>query len=408
METHAILSPSGAHRWLHCPGSASLTADMPNESSEFAAEGTAAHELATVCFEAQKPAVDFLGKLYHVEGFTFEVDHEMVDAVQQYLDFCHNLEGQFDWTEKKVFYTDWVKDGYGLADRINVQALYAPGADEAHHVINVVDLKYGKGVKVFAEWNEQAMLYALGVLQTLSYLFHFQNRDIVNCVIVQPRLDHIDEFKISVGDLRRWANITVMPQALEALSDNPTFHPGEKQCRFCLAKPTCRALATASLKTASEEFSVIGKDFTLRNTKKLSNAEIGILLEKIPTLVQWAKSVEGYAFDELNAGKVIPGYKLVIGKAKNKSFIEQDDEQLVYSLKLCDLTKKEIITEKIKTPTQLAKIIKTKKGDFEKFDLLWEQNPGEPTIAKDSDKRQAIKSQIENDFEAINSENKEN
>ena len=406
MAAHAKLSASGSSKWLKCPGSISAEAGKENISSEFAAEGTAAHELATWCLEQKVPAINFLGEKIEADGFEFEVTHEMVDAIQQYVDFCNNLEGEHEWVEQRVGYTDWVPGGFGTSDHIKVKVLRDSKKTD-QHIINVTDLKYGKGVKVYADHNSQGMIYALGTIQEFGLMFDFQDHDIVNIVIVQPRLDHIDEFKISVGELLEWAEKTLKPKAEEALGDNPSFHPGETQCRFCLAKATCRALAQDSLKTASEDFSVIGEEFTLRDHTKLTNKEIGLLLERIPVLLAWANSVEGYAYDELNKGHAVPGYKLVQGKKKNKTFIESDVKKLEPELITCGLSKDEIYKDPaLKTPTQIAKIMKANKlGELETsyFEELWSQADGDPTLAKESDKREAIQPQVNQDFEAIES-----
>lgn len=407
MAAHAKLSASGSSKWMNCPGSITLENNLSNVSSEFAAEGTAAHEVATECLINKVPARNYLGEKINVEGYEFEVTHEMVGAVQQYLDFCNGLEGDYEWIEERVEYTDWVPEGFGTSDHINIQVLHNSHGYDCH-VINVTDLKYGKGVKVYADHNSQAMIYGLGVLQSFGHLFAFHDTDIVNCVIVQPRLDHIDEFKISVGDLRAWAEKEVKPKAKEALGDNPTFHPGEKQCRFCLAKASCRALAADSLKTAFSDFSEIGADFgcgtyTLRDSAKLTNKEIGDLMGLIPLMLVWGNSIEGYAFDELNNGRAVPNYKLVTGKKGNKAFIEKDEQKLFDALDNVGLTADDVITEKVKTPTQLEKILKVRKADVKEFNKLWEQPKGKPTIAKESDKREAIQPQITQDFEVIES-----
>ena len=405
MAAHAKLSASGSAKWLACPGSLSLEHGLPNTSSEFAAEGTAAHELATWCLEQKVPAREYIGQEIEADGWVFVVTSEMVEAVQKYIDFCNNLEGEHEWVENRVSYTNWVEGGFGTSDHIKVKVLQSADGDD-QHIINVTDLKYGKGVKVYADHNSQGMIYGLGVIQEFSMMFDFQPHDIVNIVIVQPRLDHIDEFKISVKELLEWAEKEVKPKALEAVSDNPSFHPGEKQCRFCLAKPTCRALAADSLKTASEDFSVIGEEFTLRDHTKLTNKEIGVLLERIPTVLAWAKSIEGYAFEELNKGNAVPGYKLVQGKKKNKEFVEKDEKKLLPELKTCGLTEEEIFKPRdMKTPTQMATILKAngKKDTIEMtyFEGLWSQADGDPTLAKESDPREAIQSQVDDDFAII-------
>lgn len=403
MAAHAKLSASGSGKWMNCPGSLTLEIGLPNPSSEFAAEGTAAHEVAAWCLNDDVPASTFLGEKIKVEGWEFEVGPEMVVAVQQYVDFCKNLEGGFNCVEQRVEYSNWVEEGFGTSDFIKINHLTSRTGN--YHIINVVDLKYGKGVKVYADHNSQGMIYGLGVLQTFDMLFGFEDHDIVNIVIVQPRLDHIDEFKISVGELREWAEKEVKPKAAEAWGDNPSFHPGEKQCRFCLAKATCKALAADSLKTASEDFSVIGEDFTLRDNKKLTNEQIGELMERIPTLLAWANSIEAYAFAELNKGGVVPGYKLVQGRKKNKAFTISDEKELVTELETCGLLKKDVYNlPKLKTPTQLGAVLKANKaGEIETsyFAELWSQADGDPTIAKESDKREAIQPQVSQDFDVV-------
>ena len=401
MSDHAKYSPSGSKKWIPCPGSMSLEEGVPNKSSPEAAEGTAAHELASKCLEMSRPALDFLGSTIVADGQKFVVDHEMVDNVQQYIDFVHGVEGQHHWVETRVYYTNWVKKGHGRADDIKINVFRAPGVEGESHKINVIDLKYGKGVEEFADMNSQAMIYALGVLQTFGLYFDFKDTDIVNCVIFQPRIKEVpSQFEITVGELLKWADDVMVPAVADAESENPTFKSGDKQCRFCRAKPFCPTLAAESMKTASGDFHDFTKPYNLRDRKKLTNAEIGIIMGQIPALKTWTNSIEAYAYDQLNDGVGVPGYKLVEGKRGDKKWTD-DNEVVLKTLEEFDIKKEEVISEKIKTPTMVEKILKVKKFKETEIKHLWKQAKGKPTIAKASDDRKEIESQQEAAFKAV-------
>ena len=346
---HARLSASGSHRWLTCPGSILLEESYPEDVvSEFAEYGTAGHQLAQVCLEKERPATLFEGQVFNEsknfpEGFT--VDAEMADAVQVYLDYCNSLGGGETHIEKRVDFSLYVKEGFGTADFINIK----------RDAIHIVDLKMGKGVKVNAEWNTQGMLYALGVVWGTK----LKDNDLVHIVIVQPRLDHISEWSITVNELLTWARDEVKPKAEQAWNGEPIFNPGESQCRFCKAKPTCKALAEHSLQTAMDTFTDIRTEEDLKEVHTLTHEEIGALLPRVNTLVNWAKSLEAHAFNELNEGKKIPGYKLVMGRSGNRKWTSEAD--IKEKLTRMGLQKDEIYSPaKILTPAQMCKIIKKK------------------------------------------------
>lgn len=402
MSTHAKLSASSAHRWIACPGSVKMSEGMPNISSPFAKEGTAAHELAQKCLTSYRPALDFLGTTIQVEGEDIDVNPDMVDNVQKYLDYCNSLEGSHHWVEARVHYSNWVKNGFGTADYIKINVLYDDKNEEASHVINVVDLKYGKGQQVSADHNEQAMMYGLGVIQTFDMYYNFNMDDIVNCVIIQPRVsDEPSEFKISVEKLLLWARDVVINKAEEAMSGSKELNPGDKQCRWCLAKGFCPALAKHSMDTASSNFVNFAEGFKLRDRGKLSNYDIGIILKNIASLRTWADGVEAYAYNLLVSGEAVPGYKLVRGRAGNKKW--RDSKNVLQSLESFGISKEEVVTEKLATPTEVEKLMKAKKikVDSEEFKSLWLQAEGKPTVARKEDKRPALESDVEASFKAI-------
>ena len=389
---HARLSASGSHRWLACPGSILLEESYPEDVvSEYAEYGTAGHQLAQICLEKERPATLFEGQVFNKsenfpEGFT--VDSEMADAVQVYLDYCNSLGEGEAHIEKRVDFSTYVEEGFGTADFIKIK----------DNEIHVVDLKMGKGVKVNAEWNTQGMLYALGVVWyeeevsdkgILMGLRLTKNTDLIHIVIVQPRLDHISEWSITREDLLRWALYTVRPKAKQAWDGEPIFNPGESQCRFCKAKPTCKALAEHSLKTAMDTFTDIPTEEDLKEVNTLTHEEIGALLPRVNTLVNWAKSLEAHAFNELNEGKKIPGYKLVMGRSGNRKWTSEAD--IKEKLTRMGLQKEEIYSPaKILTPAQMCKIIKKKNLSVVQIETFWNSPEGKPTIAVESDSREEI------------------
>ena len=386
---HAKLSASGSHRWLACPASVFMEADFPEDVvSEYAEYGTAGHELAQMCLEQNLPAYTFgnqyLNKSEHFpEGF--HVDSEMAGAVQTYVDYCNSLGEGESRIEERVDFSTYVSEGFGTADFIKIKD------DEIH----VVDLKMGKGVKVNAEWNSQGMLYALGVVWDAK----LQDNDLVHIVIVQPRLDHISEWSITVNNLLTWARDYVTPRAEQAWNGEPIFNAGESQCRFCKAKPTCKALAEHSLQTAMDVFTDIPTDGELKDIHKLSNEELGELLPRVDTLVNWANSLERHAFKELSSGEKIQGYKLVMGRKGNRKWI--NEKIAVAHLDSLGLEKDTIFSKKINTPAQICRILSERKIPVGETENFWNSPEGKPTIAHESDKRAEILPPSIDDFSDI-------
>lgn len=296
---HAILSASSAHRWLACPPSAMLEKDMPDQTSVYADEGTAAHEVA------EYKVRTYLGEKNLTVPSTGNFDADEIDKyTDSYLEYvtdtietirksCPDAEVM---VEQRLDFSHYVEGGFGTGDLVIV----------ADDVLQVIDLKYGKGVAVSAEDNPQMKLYALGALNLYDYLYDIRT---VKMAIVQPRLDSISEWEISVADLKAWAENTLRPVAELAAKGEGEFNAGE-HCRFCKLKATCRKRAEKMLEAAKYDFAP---------PAKLNDEEVAAVLAIASELAKWADDVFAYAQAKaVNEGKKWDGFKVVEGRSNRK------------------------------------------------------------------------------------------
>jgi hypothetical protein len=373
MTKHAKLSASGAHRWLECLGSVEAEKSLPNTTSFAADEGTAAHELAEIVLESGGNCQELIGN-FLIEMNEFVVTQEMADYVQQYVDYV-TAQGGTQFYEERVDFSEWVPEGFGTSDVIIIK-------DDTIHVI---DLKYGKGLRVDAENNPQAMLYALGAYSDYGYMSDFKT---VKISIVQPRLDHIDEWEISVTDLLKWG-AWAAEQAETIAKGDAKRTPGEKACQWCKAKATCPALKSYTEKVILSQFD----ELELTNADTLNNSQIRQALEAKKLIVSWLDSVENLVKSKLEAGESFPGFKLVAGRSLRKWSDEQDAEKA-----LLQLLDQEAYEKKLLTPAKAEKALgKTKAKAIQGLIVKPE---GAPTLAPESDKRKSISISVD-DFDIV-------
>jgi hypothetical protein len=280
--------------------------------------------------------------------------------------------------EKRVNFGNYVPDGFGTCDCVMIGT----------NTLYVFDYKYGKGVPVSAERNPQMMLYALGAYDAYSFLFAITR---VVMAIIQPRLDDgISSFEMSVTDLLAWGE-SIKPIAQRAYNGEGEFKSGD-WCKFCRAKAQCRARA---------DFNLMLEQYHQAKPPALSNEEVGEILKRAEDLAAWAKDIKEYALSAILKGEEIPGWKAVEGRS-NRAFTDTDkvvktvtaagyDEALCYKREPLTLTKFEELLGK---------------ADFKKIlSSFVIKPPGKPTLAPESDKRQAIGAQsVIDDFgPAVNS-----
>lgn len=366
MTAHAALGASNAHRWLYCPGSVKAESTLPNTTSVFAQEGTTAHELAEFTLTTSDTALD------HFDN------QEMADFVRVYTDYVRALSVDADMVliEQRVDYSDWVPGGFGTADAIVLRG----------DTLHVCDLKYGMGVQVFAEDNPQGMLYGLGAYAEVGFISDVRR---VVISIIQPRLDHISEWEISVDDLLRWAE-WVTQRADATQGDYAARQPGEKQCRFCKAKHNCKALADHVQSTLLTDFDNLNQ---LPNPDTLTDAQIGAALSAKSLIDGWINAVSAHVTERLESGEGFPGFKLVAGRS-SRSWIDEETAQV----SLVEMIGNKATVTKVISPAQAEKALGAKrKADV--VDLITTSS-GKPTLAPESDKRPAINVTLD-DFEVL-------
>lgn len=301
---HAKLSASSAHRWLECPPSVMAMVDLPDETTVYAEEGSVAHEVAEYKVRWHLGERDLTmpstGKFDfdEIDRYTDTYAYYAADKIETIRKSCPDA---VVLVEQRLDFSNYVEGGFGTGDLVIV----------ADDVIQVIDFKYGKGVAVSAERNPQMMLYALGALNLYDYLYDIKT---VKMAIVQPRLDSISEWELSVDELLEWAENTLKPTAALAAKGEGEFKAGE-HCRFCKLRSTCRKRAELMLETAKYEF---------KEPAELTDEEIAGVLTIASDLAKWTDDVFAYAQAKaVNDGKRWDGFKLVEGRSNRKYADEQ-------------------------------------------------------------------------------------
>ena len=375
---HALLSASKAERWLNCPPSARLEEKFnesnPVKSSVYADEGTLAHEFANIILEYK------LGRMNDKE-FTTEnnklkknplYSDEMVPQVMKFVEYvleqfeeanARTQGGAVCLVEQMLDFSEYVEEGFGTGDAVII----------GNGVMEVVDLKYGKGVQVDAVENPQLSLYGLGALNEYEMMYDI---DKVKLTIFQPRIDNFSTWETTPEKLEDWGLHTVMPIARKAYVGEGLHKAGE-HCRWCSVKAMCYTLAQRNIKLARNDF----KEPELLTIKELTD-----IYKQIPMLTDWANAVADYLRDQAVKGTDVPGYKVVAGKSNRKITDEKG-----MRLKLLELGYTEKQFEKVSMfgIPDLEKLVgkATLEKDLKEY---WTKPEGAPTLVPSDDPRPAI------------------
>ena len=382
--THAILAPSAAERWTRCPGSVALAEQYgePDTGSPYAAEGTAAHELAAQALQEGNEPQDYIGEVF--EGY--EATPEMAEYVARYTDQVRSIAYADAWVEEWIDVED-VPGVSGTPDFV--------GVDDIAEEVHVHDLKYGRGVRVDAAENRQLMLYALGAVRRAQALGYTITD--ARLFIHQPRRSHRDEWVVSVADLEAFAEQarTAARTALAIKDGTELFSrealvASEPACRWCPAKAHCPELADETAQTVyGELFSMsnLSEAKTPRPVDGLDTEQLAEVLARVDQIEGWCKAIRDRAAAELQAGREVPGYKLVEGKRGARQWSDpQEAERMLRGT--FRLRKDEAYSFKLISPTQAGKLLSPQR--YRKLHDLISQPPGKPALAPESDKRPSI------------------
>lgn len=362
---HAVLSASGSGLWLKCAAAANLNEVFIDEESEYSAEGTQAHELHEAILHARLAGTEYLvPEEYPTDMFEFVLEsaNRIVDIVQDLRDrrIPHEVI-----VERRVDFSDIVPEGFGRSDCIIV----------TNERVWAIDLKYGKGIQVFAEDNSQAMLYCIGALKEVGFVYDGVKE--LTAVIHQPRLNHYDEWTISREQLEAWGE-AIKPIAHKAFHlHEPTpadFTPGD-HCNkyFCKARFTCAARSRWAIWLAQ------GRGLLL------TDAEIAALLPNLPGIEKWAKDVMAKSLERaVNEGVRFPGHKLVAGRS-NRYITDQD--RALFLLKKAGHEPDDVLKDpELRGITELETLLGKKEFETVLADVVAKAS-GKPVLVPDSDKR---------------------
>lgn len=371
---HALLSASGASRWMNCTPSARLEEKFDESStSTFAAEGTLAHEFGDVNLRfrngeiTEKTLNSELKKLRKDINYTDEMEGEVDKYVEIVMEAFAVAKARTPdaklLIEEHVDFSHLVEKGFGTGDVCIV----------ADGFLDVIDLKYGKGVKVDADNNPQLMLYGSGALRNFEMMYDIHT---VNLVIVQPRLDHLSEWKISTEKLIEWGEKEVKPKAAKAYQGKGLQKAGD-HCKWCKVKAMCATLAAKNVKLAQHDF---------KDPHLLTESQVLEVYKQQPMLVDWVNSVAEYLLGQALKGKKWPGLKLVEGRSIRKWTDEKKvQEALIENL----FDEKDFTTAKLQGITAVEKLVG--KSEFPTIlGHLVIKPQGKPTLVPVSDKRPAM------------------
>ena len=368
MPKHAYLSASASHRWLACPPSAKLCANIADQTSEYAQQGTDCHELCAYLVEKA------LGRAVTdpTENLTF-YDAEMQSCAEEYRNYVlEQIEAAKEFCkdpqvmiEQRLDFSRWVENGFGTGDCVIV-------ADE---VLQIIDYKHGLGVLVSAGdeehgGNSQMMCYALGALEAFGNLYDINQ---IKMTIFQPRRDNISTYTISKEKLLKWADEVLAPTAQLAYIGEGEFKAGG-HCQFCKVKATCRKRAEYNLELAKYDFEM---------PATLDDIEIAAILAKVDEMISWGNDIKEYALQQAQSGVHFDGWKIVEGKS-NRKFT--DEAAVVFKVKDAGYNPYE---KKLLGITAMSTMLGKKKFEELLGELVYKP-PGKPALVPESDKRPVI------------------
>lgn len=373
MPKHAYLSASASHRWLACPPSAKLCANILDQASEYAQQGTDCHELCAYLVEKAlgREVIDPTENLTYydaeMQNCAEEYRNYVLEQIEAAKEFCKDPQVMI---EQRLDFSRWVENGFGTGDCVIV-------ADE---VLQIIDYKHGLGVLVSAGddehgGNSQMMCYALGALEVFGDIYDINQ---IKMTIFQPRRDNVSTYTISKEDLFKWADEVLAPTAQLAYVGEGEFNAGD-HCTFCKVKATCRKRAEYNLELAKYDFEM---------PATLDDTEIAAILEKVDEMISWGNDIKEYALKQAQSGVHFEGWKVVEGRS-NRKYTDETAVATVVADAGFDPYEKKLLGV-----TAMSTLLGKKKFEELLGGLIYKP-PGKPALVPESDKRPAMNTAID-------------
>ena len=355
-----VVGGSTAKRVISCPGSVALCAAMPPKpSSKYADEGTLLHNVMDLILTTGQTPESFAGMEYEGIKLTQElIDEKVYPALRALDQIDPNKEMEYA-TETRVGFGDFLPGVFGSTDllgRIGKRAF-------------ILDWKFGSGVSVGADDNPQLMFYAAAAMRTPEVQWVFDDCDEIECIIVQP--PSVKRWVTTIKRVKAFEQELAMAVKISQMPDAP-LNSGE-HCRWCTAKPTCPKMTGLADRALHAQLDI------------LNVGQISEYLKKTDMLEQWIADVRGLAHQILDAGKPVPGFKLVAKRATRQW--DNEDQALVAMLNE-GIPEEELTTTKIISPAQAEKVLK-KHGKQLPANQVVAVSSGS-TLVEESDPRPAV------------------
>lgn len=334
MTAHSkIVGGSTAKRVMHCPGSVALSATVPpRPSSKYADEGTLLHDIISRVLEHSQPPSFYLGTEYEGIVLTEDlIDRKLAPALAA-LDEIDPTHDMVFMAEAKVGFGDLIPGVFGSTDLL--------GNLDGRAI--VLDWKFGDGVMVSPEENEQLLFYAAAAMRTPETAWAFIDATEVELIIVQP--PYTKRWTTTVERVRQFEyDLTVAVERAQA--PDAALKMGD-HCRWCPAKAVCPLMTGAvdrALKT---------------QVTSLDAGSIGAYLDQADLIEQWLADLRGLAHAMIETGTSVPGWKLVPKRATRQWV----DENVAHkSLQEAGLAEDELYVSKLVSPAQAEKALKKTK-----------------------------------------------
>lgn len=407
---HARLSPSGAKRWMTCPGSIQLAEKLgiKDKTSKYAAEGTVAHEVHELCLVKKQQAKEYLGRTIEADGMKFKVNQNMVDAVQLSLDYITDRIAMAELEGLRV--------EIQVEVRSSLEYLGIPGLDGGTSdvvilfwndqddlvAIEVFDYKHGAGVAVEAIDNPQAMCYGLGIVEK----YEASPETTIEITISQPRAHHPDglirTWTTKAKELRNWQDEELVPAAKATRQEDAPLVPSDSGCRFCKAAGDCPKLFERTQEVAMMDFD--DPEPQLPDVQKLSADQKRFVMDHAAMLRSFIVAVEDQVKSEVDHGsKEYEGHYKLVRKTTRRKFKDDATDELVSPL-FDHLEHEDIFEEKSRSMTEIERRLKKAVGAKEAKEIMADittKPEGELVIAPITDKRKAVEPTIVSDFTGL-------